>query len=94
MRYRSGTVFATLTNRPNKLDCFITPLEMLTSDKYSNLLGQFLITKKMKYCEYTPSFATLHFLFNIRMGPLSYRTLQQAKTGFPVTDTLAHWEHS
>jgi hypothetical protein len=29
-------------NRPNKLDCFITQLEMLTGDKHSNLLGQFL----------------------------------------------------
>jgi hypothetical protein len=27
---------------PNKLDCFITQLEMLTSDKRSNLLGHFL----------------------------------------------------
>jgi hypothetical protein len=30
-----------LTNRPNKLDCLITQLKMLTSDKHSNLLGQF-----------------------------------------------------
>jgi hypothetical protein len=30
------------TNRPNKLDCYITQLETLTSDKHSNLLGRFL----------------------------------------------------
>jgi hypothetical protein len=29
-------------NQPNKPDCFITLLERLTSDKPSNLLGQFL----------------------------------------------------
>ncbi len=28
-------------SQPNKLDCLITQLEMLTSDKHSTLLGQF-----------------------------------------------------
>ncbi len=34
--------------RPNKLDCFTTQLEMLTSDKHSNLLGQFLSYTEIK----------------------------------------------
>ncbi len=39
--YSQHSIFF-VTNRPNKLECFITQLEMLTSDKHSNLLGQFL----------------------------------------------------
>ena len=35
-----------LTNKPNKLDHSITQLETLTSDKHSNLLGQFLSYKE------------------------------------------------
>jgi hypothetical protein len=35
-----------LTNRPYKLDCSITQLERRTSNKYFNLLGQFLSYKE------------------------------------------------
>jgi hypothetical protein len=56
-------------NRPNKLDCSTIQLDRLTTDKHSNLLE---VTKKMKYCEYTPRaiFTTLYFIRDLRMIPI------------------------
>ncbi len=53
-------------NRPNKLDCFITQLEMLTSYKHSNLFCQFL-----SYEENEVLWIRTHILCRLQMGLVS-----------------------
>jgi len=47
-----------------------------------------------KICTNTPGamIKTLHFLHNLRMGPISY--IASGWKGLPVTNTLAYWAHS
>ncbi len=64
-------------HRPDKLDCFITHLEMLTSDKNSNLLGQLLSYEENEV-------TTLYFLRNFRMTPISQSVFKLASLSGPL----------
>jgi hypothetical protein len=58
-------------NQPNKLGCSITQLETLTSDKHSNLLGQFPSNEEKRKLSIVithprAQITVLHFLYNLR----------------------------
>jgi hypothetical protein len=59
---------------PNELECCITLAQKdILWDKHSTFWAYSQVTKIIKFCEYDTGivFKTLHFLHNLRMGPMS-----------------------